>query len=1078
MQDLGIIFHGHIMFYLHVSNKTENLLNQLAEVIRVDKQPDLFSGELFLIQSQGMERMVAQTLADEFTSFCNFQFFLPLDFLSTIADQLDMGITPDGFSRETLTFRIEELLTEIEGDEYQPLHNYLQGDNAKLKRFQLARRLANVFDQYQLMRPDMLLGWEKGALATDHISEPWQMALWQRLIAQTGGDVHRGMLLHSVIDVLHNHDELPVKLPKRISVIGLHTMPPLFLEYLNALATHMDVHFFLLSPCRHYWGDVQTKRQLYKNIIRSGAIPSPTEILEHHPLLASLGRQGKELQSMMLEGAEFALEFASYSDPLAGVDFDEVSLLTKVQADLLEGTFRAEVTTEVAKDDSIQVISCHSKLRELTVLREQLLHFLHTDPDLELRDIIVMAPDIQEYAPLIPALFSEIQHSIADRSVRRRNSIFAGFIAFIELFSGRFGWSEVLDILRQPAICSQFDLTETDFDTVEYWVTKAGIRWGLSAEQRGDAGVRSFEESSWRAGLDRLLMGYASGAEDFIDGVLPFTELEGRGAAPLGGLCRFIEIIDEARLLFKTDRSLENWSEVLLDYISKLFGEEGERELMELRMLVSDLGRSMEGFPANNIGFEVIREWFNGAAQEKRTSSGFLRGQLTFCSMLPMRSIPFRVVCLLGLNDGTYPTPDIYDNFDLMGEAGVFRLGDRSARADDRYQFMEAILAARSNLYLSYIGQSAQNNDKVPPSVVITELLETLEEHYGVKNLTVDHPLHSFSPRYFQEDRGGEEELKSYDSTSCEVAKLLRAEKAPSPIWWEGTLEEPDYEVELDKLFRFFNNPQKYFVRNCLGVQLANIEELPQDRETFQLQGLDKYHIEQALIGAELSLDENEIDEEDFLRKAQASANWPLGEAGELTFHVKKNEIKRFVETAQRQGLGKRCDARVIDCKVGEYHLQGHLDNVYENGMMIVRYGALRGRDLLSAWLHHLVANICNPREKTRTCLVTKETVFTFSSVEGGPSLSYLLDLFHAGQSSPSELYVEPAFVYAKQMGGRGKISPLDKAGGKLQDQIEKGYEPELQLLLQNKEQDNLLGERFEQLAADIMFTLLELTDG
>lgn len=1063
------------MFYLHVSNKTENLLSQLAEVIRIDKQPDLFSAELFLIQSQGMERMVAQTLADEFTSFCNFQFFLPLDFLSRIADHLDMGITSDGFNRQTLTFRIEQLLTDIEGDEYQPLHYYLKGDNVKLKRFQLSRRLANVFDQYQLMRPDMLLGWEKGTLSTGHVSEPWQMALWQRLIAQVGGDVHRGMLLRLVIDTLNEKDELWVNLPKRISVIGLHTMPPLFLEYLNALASHIDVHFFLLSPCRQYWGDVQTKKQQYIKMIKSGA-NSSDDFFEHHPLLASLGRQGKDLQSMMLEGAEFALEFASYADPLEGLEYEEVSLLKKIQADLLEGTFRAEGKAESVASDSIQIVSCHSKLRELTVLREQLLHFLHTTPELELRDIIVMAPDIQEYAPLIPAIFSEIQHSIADRSVRRRNSVFAGFFAFIELFSGRFGWSEVLDILRQPAISPQFDLTLSDFDTIEHWVTKAGIRWGLSGVQREDSGVRSFEENSWRAGLDRLLMGYATGADDFIDGVLPFTDIEGRGAAPLGGLCRFIDIIDDARLSFKVDRSLEEWSEFLLDYISKLFGDEGERELMELRMLVADLGRSMEGFASSDIGFEVIREWFNGAAEEKRTSSGFLRGQLTFCSMLPMRSIPFKVVCLLGLNDGTYPKPDSYDNFDLMGEAGVFRLGDRSARADDRYQFMEAILAARSNLYMSYIGQSPQTNKEIPPSVVITEFLETLEDHYGVEDPTVHHPLHSFSCNYFEKERKAH--FKSYDSRSCEVAKLLRAERESSPVWWEGSLEPPDKDIELGTLFRFFYNPQKYFVRNCLGVQLANIEELPQDRETFHLQGLGKYHIEQALINAELSCDENTADTEDFLRKAQASADWPLGESGELTFTSKKKEIRRFVETAQVQGLGKKCDALVIDCMVGEYHLQGHLENVYENGVLIIRYGALRGRDLLSAWLHHLVANYCNLGEKTKTCLVTKERVLTFSSVEGGPSLIYLLDLFYAGQSSPSELYVEPALVYAKQMGGRGKISPLDKASAKLQAQLEKGYEPELQLLLQNQTQENLLGDAFEQLAIDIMFTLLEIVDG
>ncbi|MFT5699059.1 MAG: exodeoxyribonuclease V gamma subunit [Desulforhopalus sp.] len=1064
------------MFYLHVSNRTENLLHQLAEVIRVDKQPDLFSGELFLIQSQGMERMVAQTLADEFSSFCNFQFHLPLDFLSMIADRLDMGITPDGFGRQTLTFRIEQLLTDIEGTEYQPLHYYLQGDNRNLKRFQLSKRLANVFDQYQLMRSDMLLSWEEGVLTTGHVSEPWQMAIWRRLIAQPGGDVHRGMLLHSVIEALTGQDGLTVELPKRIAVIGLHTMPPLFLEYLNALSLHMDVHFFLLSPCQHYWGDVQTKKQQFRSMIRSGVAPGAGEFSDHHPLLASLGRQGKDLQSMMLEGADFSLEFTSYESPIQDGGYGEARLLQKVQADLLEGEIREGVPVALSIDDSIQIVSCHSKLRELTVLRDHLLHLLHTEPGLELRDIIVMAPDIQEYAPLIPALFIEIQHSIADRSVRRRNSVFAGFLAFIELFSGRFGWSEVLDILRQPAIFPQFDLSLNDFDSIEYWVTEAGIRWGLSADQRVDSGLRSFEENSWRAGLDRLLMGYASGDDDFIDGVLPFTELEGRGAAPLGGLCRFIDIIDEARISFRVERSLGDWSELLLGYVSHLFGEEGDKELMELRMLVADLGRTMDGFSATTISFDIIREWFNGSAQEKRTSSGFLRGQLTFCSMLPMRSIPFKVVCLLGLNDGKYPTPDTHDNFDLMGEAGVFRLGDRSARADDRYQFLEAILAARENLYLSYIGQSAQTNEKIPPSVVVTELLEVLELYYGAKDLVVHHPLHSFSSKYFVKD--GSRRLKSYDNNSCEVAKRLRAEKNETPAWWQGNLEPPGKKVELNSLFLFFNNPQKYFVRHSLGVQLATIEELPEDRETFQIEGLAKYHIEQALIKSKITSPNNDGVRDGFLKKAQVAANWPLGAAGELTFLAKNNEIERFMETVSAQEMGGRCSAVTVNFMVDDYHVQGPLDNIYENGMMIIRYGALRGRDLVSAWLHHLVANRFSSGGDIRTVLVTKDEVFTFISVADGPSLPLLLDLFFAGQSHPSEFYVEPAFVYAKQMGGRGTISPLDKATAKLNDQLEKGYEPELELLLQNKVDDSLLGELFEQLATEIMCPLLENTNG
>ncbi|TKB08013.1 exodeoxyribonuclease V subunit gamma [Desulforhopalus sp. IMCC35007] len=1063
------------MFYLHVSNRTENLLHQLAEVIRIDKQPDLFSGELFLIQSQGMERMVCQTLADEFASLCNFAFSLPLDFLSSIADRLNMGISPDGFQRQTLTFRIEQLLTEIDDEVYKPLQYYLQGEKSNLKRFQLSRRLANVFDQYQLMRSDMLLSWEKGVLTTNHASEPWQMMLWRRLTAQPGGNVHRGMLFQSLIEELQTQTDLSRLLPKRIAVIGLHTMPPLFLQFLGSLAIHMDVHFFLLSPCRHYWGDVQTKKQLFKkkmHLVGEGAEDIEDE---DHPLLASLGRQGKDLQIMMLEGADFALEFASYQSPVGDGDYQKACLLHRVQADILEGCL-PENSPEFSWDDhSIQIVSCHSRRRELMVLRDQLLHLLHTKPDLELRDIVVMAPDIQEYAPIIPALFSDIQHSVADRSVRRRNSVFAGFLAFLELFSGRFGWSEVLDILRLPAILPQFDLTSTDFETIEYWVREAGIRWGLSASQRQDAGVQPFSENSWRAGLDRMLMGYATASEDFVGGILPFTELEGRGASALGGLCRFIDVVEEARIALSEHRSLAGWSEVLLSYVSQLFGDDNESELIELRSLIADLGRTMEEFPESELDFEVIREWFIQSAQEKRTSSGFMRGQLTFCSMLPMRSIPFRVVCLLGLNDGIYPKPDTHDNFDLMGTSGKFRLGDRSARADDRYQFLEAIIATRDNLYLSYIGQSVLTNEKVPPSVIITELLELLENHYKVKGLIVHHPLHSFSKKYFTGSRASR--LKSYDAYACQVADKLSQERPAGQAWWQGSLEPPEKEVSVHALLSFFNNPQKYFVRQCLGVFLSGVEEFPEDRETFYLEGLARYHAEQALIEAELAAPEKRDEAgQEFLRKAQIAGRWPLGTVGKLSYLLKKKEIGEFIETVNAAALGQKCSDHPVDLMVGDYHLHGSLGNVYEQGILIIRYGKLRGRDLVSGWLHHLLLNAISSGSK-RTSIVTKDISLSFAGIQGGPELDYLLDLFHAGHCQPSQLYVEPAFVYAEQLRKNTTVPPLDKARGVMQEAIDRGYEPEMELLLKGRSQESWLGPEFEELSQAIMAALLENAD-
>lgn len=1065
------------MFYLHVSNRTENLLRHLAEVMQADRQPDFFSTELFLIQSQGMERMIAQTLADEFRSFCNFKFFLPLDFLGFIADRLGMGITPDGFQRQILTWRLDGLLRDLSEEVYLPLRSYISGENSALKRFQLARRLANIFDQYQVMRPDMLLKWDRGFLATSHPAENWQMDLWRRLLAQSGGEVHRGMLFNRVIELLESGENLSELLPKRISVIGLHTLPPIFLNYLNSLSSHMDVHLFLLSPCRNYWGNVESQRTLFKRMVRTAVEYSIPEEEEHHPLLAVLGRQGRDLQNMMLEGADFALEFSSYDDPLNGKEYAEGTLLQRLQADLLEGCLpdipSGSSASVATNDESLQVVSCHSKLREITVLKDHLLQLLHQDPQLELRDIIVMAPDIQEYAPLIPAIFDDIQHSIADRSIRRRNSIIAAFLNFLDLFVGRFGWSELLDLLRQPVVYPQFQLSPSDLDTLQQWVTGAGIRWGLSGRQRSEAGLPGFDETSWQAGLDRLLMGYAIEADEFIDDVLPFNEIEGRGALALGGLCRFIEVVEDARQNFRQSHGIADWSESLQRTIQQLFGEDYEQELVELRTLIGELADSISPFHSGEVEFEVIREWFTQSTKESRSSTGFLRGQLTFCSMLPMRSIPFKIVCLIGLCDGVFPKNDIHDTFDLMGTD--FRPGDRSPRADDRYQFMEALLAARSHLYLSYIGQSIRTNEVILPSVVITEFLEVLERGYGAKDIVVRHPLHPFSRKYFDKKSGSK--LFSYDSYFCKTAEMLQQGAQPTEDWWQGKLTGKRDKVLLGELLRFYVNPQKYFVKDCLGIRLDLGEDLPEDREIFELSGLDKYHVEEEILRHQLAGGSGDI-----VKKIQTKGQWPLGTSGQLDFEEKQSEVKFFINLVHEQQMGAQCADIPIDLAVGNYHLYGTLSNLYDNGIMLVRFGKLRGRDLLSGWILHQVLSRIRPSVKTR--IVAMDTIVGFGTDAGFgtlPDLEALLTHFDEGCCAPSQFFVEPAFAYAEQLANtRARTSPLDKALQTLQDRLEKGYEPEWKLLLGYSGadvQDAIVISEFERFCNEIMFRIWSAVD-
>ena len=842
------------MFTLHFANRTETLLDGVATVIASEPQEDIFAPELFLVQSQGMERMVAQVLADRFGVFCNFRFHLPVDFLASIGEVVGLGLAAAGFERRVLTWRLDQLLRELDGEVYGLLQRYLRGEDVALKRFQLARHLADTFDQYQVLRGEMLDSWERGRTVTSHAAEPWQMALWRRL-QQGAPGMHRGTLLRRIGEMLEAAQNLAPRLPRRVFVLGLHTMPPVFLHCLDKLSRHMAVYLMLLSPTRHYWGDAESPRVTLRRQARA-----PQEALvgvEHHPLLAAFGRQGRDLHTMLLEGLDQLHEVEGYDDSLDEEEYQAAPLLQRLQADLLEdrlpplaatGTDHGESPGQgalaVGVDDSIVVASCHSPLRELQVLKDYLLQRLHGDPGLAPCDIVVMAPDIQDYADLIPAVFVDLQHSIADRSTRRRNRFLAAFLAFLDLFTGRFGQSEVFDLLRRAEIHPQFQLTPGDLDTLEGWVIDSGIRWGLSSQQRRGDGHADFPEGSWRHGLARMLLGYAMDGEEAWQGVLPFAEIEGQGARPLGGLCRYIALLERAWEDFRHERPLADWAELLAAYAGILFGDGEDRGLAELRAILAEPAEAVGDLHHGPVSFAVIRHWLALSASERRSSSGFLRGRLTFCSMLPMRSVPFRVICLLGLNDGAFPRPERHHTFDLL--ANDPRPGDRSPRADDRYQFLEALLSARHHLYLSYVGQSIRSNEELYPSTVLAELLEVLERFYGISGLVTAHPLQPYSPRYFTADEG--HRLYSYDEHFCSVARALRQPPPPAGRWWQGMLAERRETVALADLQRFCRDPQRFFLGDILGIGREPDSARIEDSEPFACQGLDLYQVERELL--------------------------------------------------------------------------------------------------------------------------------------------------------------------------------------------------------------------------------------
>lgn len=1036
------------MFFLHSSNKTENLLEHLIAVLEASPLASPFDKEVFLIQSQGMERWLSQQLAGRLKVWANFEFLFPGKFFSTIAQHLDSRLNDAALDRSLLLWRFEAILRNLKDPAYLPLQQYLKGENIDIKRFQLAQQLAKVFDQYQIMRPDLLACWQQGKLLYENnATELWQRMLWLE-ISQSIGKQHRGSFWLDIIAQFNTclPGHFSHQLPERITIFGVNSMPPLFLDFLHGLAQHCAVHLYLLNPSEAFWADLDTKRQRAKT--------GPDEPFDGHPLLAALGQQGREFQAMLLNQTQFNLEFESFEANAAE------SVLQQLQNAILSNQLDPII---LPVDHSISIHSCHSRMREVEVLKNILLHALETNIELELRDIVVMAPDIQDYEPFIAAVFNDLQYAIADRTLRLSNTALDAFLRFLHLSQSRFGWQSVVDLLEQAVVYPSFGLLETDLELLKHWLQATQVRWGKSAEHKRELGLPELSQNTWEAALERLLMGYCVGSDEhFVDGILPYINIEGSNAEALGGLNDFLQLLFKASLELQRPRSLADWYPQLLFYADALLASALPLERQQLNELLGELAEKPALVHGQAIALKVIISWLETRVSEQKSANGFLRGQLTFCSMLPMRSIPFKVIALLGMNDGEFPKIDRQPTFDLLSQ--YFRKGDRSSRADDRYQFLEILLSARQQLIVTYIGQSINRNETIPPSVIVSELLEVLRDHYQLHDLITLHPLQAFSPRYFQPDSA----LVSYVAADCATAIALSQAKPPVSAWWQGQIQNSAYEIiEIADLFNFFKHPQKYFMQRQLDVRFYGVNVDAEEREPFSLATLDRYGIQHNWIESRLK------NENLSVAKLQAQGNWPAGICGELEFIRQQTQIDAFIARIQALNLGSRDEDIPVDIKLAGFRLIGTTRHHYQNGSLFYRYADLKGKDFIVAWLQHLIINRIKPHH-TYLLSTDAEIEFLPEHVKSG-QLDQWLMLFQKGLQRPDAFFSEPAFAYVKQayklQSGKNASKPaLAAAIELLQRSIEQGYEPELQLLYQ--EQDDLtsvLGDEFEQYCQNLL---------
>jgi exodeoxyribonuclease V gamma subunit len=1004
---------------IYTSNRMENLVEALAGVV-AEPLASPFVPETIVVQSKGMQRWIAMELAKRFGVWANGEYPFPNKmvwqlFCKTLTDIPDSSF----FSPKVLTWKIMGLLPEfLEREEFDPLRHYLAGDSNGLKRFQLAGKIADSFDQYTLFRPEMLLEWEDAGVS--EAGGEWQEILWQELAASGKGE-HRGRLKEEFCRRIEGGVPAGSKLPERISVFGISYLPRYHMEILAATARVMEVNLFLLSPTREYWADIVPAREKARHTPEERAL-----LMEGNPLLASLGRLGRDFSDTVVEIGELAVaQNDLYVEP------DGASLLKGIQSDILNllGTGEGREKRTFDPDDrSVQLHSCHSPMREVEVLYDNLLSLLERLEGLTPRDIVVMTPDIESYAPYIATVFEgcqeparKIPFSIADRTLTSEGAIASVLLKLVNLPASRLTVPQLFDIVEATPVSRRFDLDADELETIRGWLVEMRVRWGMDERDRERLGLPGYRDNSWQAGLDRLLLGYAMPDEGgrVFNGKLPYDEMEGSSAQTLGKLLEFVGRVAALAGKLARPRTPGEWRDelraMLADFIAA--DDDSARELAAVAGVIEEIGEvaGQAGF-TEKVELVVLRSWLSARIAREEKGLGFMTGGVTFCAMLPMRSIPFRVVALMGMNDGAFPRQSRPPGFDLIARNP--RRGDRSLRDEDRYLFLESILSARDSLYLSYVGQSIRDNSEIPPSVLLSEFLDAIDKGFtargGVKAadlLVTKHRLQAFSREYFE----GGSALFSYSRENCdallhrrnnpwEPAEFLATEIAPPSAEWR--------DVPLQKLLRFFDNPARFLLENRLGIRLGDIATPLEEREPFSIEGLDYYGLKQEIL--ELCL--NGGDVQGFLPVARCRGILPPAQHGEALFEAAAKEVSAFAgNLLEIIGARKELVPLDIDLQLGGFRLTGRIDRIWPDRMIRYRCARIKAKDQIRSWIEHLVLSAARqegyPRE---TLLFMADDSRSFAPTESAADiLQSILALYWEGLMKPLRFFPASAMAYA-----------------------------------------------------------------
>lgn len=1126
------------MLHLHCSNRYERLRHDLLERLG-QTRGDPFIAQQIIVPNAALRRDLTLAAAERHGIAANLQFGYLAQWLWRQIGRVTQVAEDSPFAAPVLTWRVYQTLGASDWVHGHPrLHAWLH-ESDDVMRLEFARQVAGLLEDYVTYRPFWLERWQQGLPAGPINASPdaladqaWQAELWRRLNAQLAlptRDPVKAFI--AAVSRMSAEQAAACGLPAQAHVFALPAIAPLHLDLLRAIGQVCTLHLYVLNPCEAYWFDLLAPRKLTWLKQQSG-VRSAASLEAGHPLLNAWGTQTQSHLGLLIDRCgEHMTDDAHFEAP------EGHSLLAQLQASILTlSPLEPGSITLAATDRSLEVRVCHSLTRELEVLHDCLLGLFAGDdpglPALKPWEVLVVTPDLESAAPLIEGVFGSVPEArridwtITGRARSRIHAPASALLAVLTLISSRITASALFSVLQQDVVARRFGLDEGDLQQIHTWIRVSGFRWAFDAQQLTGLQLPATAGHTLESALNRLFLGYAlpDASHTPFQGHLPSGGAQGQAAQALGRLWRFTQSLRTLRDRTSRPNTADAWRAVLEEALNTFIAPQDDQldDWRELRATLHQLMAQMHtGGLTQAVSLPVVRAALQTLLDDP-ARGGVPSGAVTFASMSALRALPYRVVCMIGLNDGSFPGTQRPAEFDLM--ALQPQPGDRQRRINDRNLFLDLLLSARHMLYLSYTGHSIRDNAPLPPSVLISELLETIARaavpittpltasltahRSGIPSdwvraqLVVHHPLQPFAPEAFAPPASGaDQRLQSFNTELADALSgrrtFLQPDSSAQPdtpdVTDDDTLSvtEPTqataffatalpppgpawHSVSLERLIAFFRHPGRAVLTHRLGLSLPDTLEALEDDEPFIVTAAARRALATRLLPDMLKGQTAEA----LRASARAGLELPTGTLGERALNTELVALEAFAQRVQAACSAPALPPHRVQASfiLEDEHWQITTDftDLRVSGVLAWRYGPLRATDRLSAWITLLVCGAQPPAGMAPQALFVAQDGLLRLQMPANPMarLQHLLALYRRGLTEPLPCFPNAAWAF---MESGERLSEAHKVWAPQYGRAwSESQDPAWRLALRGRSEP--LDHRFAQLAREVFGPLMEHT--